>query len=201
MPDDRVVAVGQARALGDAALDELEVAVLRHSAVEAADAVEQLAAGEQVRGLGDADAHLVLVVLGAVHVDERPRGARLLDVEADAAGQQVGALEPGEPALEPSGSGRQSASQKARTAAEEISTARLRVAYELVGGPNATFTWPSAVAIPSVQPSVDPSSPMQISKSSRGSVWRARHASSSRMSSEPLRTGVITLTLGICRRR
>src|SRR5439155_6171938 len=97
MPDDGLVYVGEPKVAGDAALDEVEVAVLRQAAVEAADRIEDLAAEEEVRGLGGSLPHLPLVVLRAVHVEQRPDGSRLGDDGADPAGGQIRVRERGQP--------------------------------------------------------------------------------------------------------
>ena len=168
MAQDRLGRVDEPGAGGDRPLREVEIAVLGDRVVEAVDAVVDLAAHEEVRGLRIGDPHLPLVAASSAR----------------------------SPASSQPGSGRQSESQNARAGAEPAAaTARLRAAYELLRGPRTTFTQPSPVASPSAVPSVDPSSPSTISNRSRGSVWRDS-ASISAVSSErrPFETGTITLT-------
>ncbi len=201
MPDDRVVAVGQARARGHAALDELEVAVLRRRSRRGRRRGRTARGGANRFAVSATPTRtwcswsLEPSMSTSVHA---VRGS-LTSKRMRPASRSVPSS-PASPRSSQSGSGRQSASQKASTGAEEIATARLRVAYEFVGGPSGHLHVAvrgrdpvrAAVGRPVVADA-------RSRSPSRGSVWRSRHASSSRMSSAPLRTGVITLTLGICR--
>ena len=101
MPDDGAGRIRERGTGFNTSLDEVEVTVFGDRVVETPDAVVPLASQEEIRCLRRSILDLVLVILGAIHVDQRPNRSVLGREEPQAPGRDIRRLECREALVEP----------------------------------------------------------------------------------------------------
>jgi hypothetical protein len=101
MPDLCIGRVPENCSGGHAALNEVEVAVLRERIVEASHGIKCRPPQEEIRGLSGAPQHLPLMIFGSFHVEQRPHAPGVGHHEPDATGDEVEGLERVQASFEP----------------------------------------------------------------------------------------------------